>query len=108
MKCWLIGLVFVAAFAPAEGAEPRRWSDITGKYSVEATFVKVEDGKVFLARTDGRSVAVALEKLSEPDREYVKRQVGEPGLARQQAEEAAPPVADTASKPVWAMDLAKM
>jgi hypothetical protein len=101
-------MVFVVVFACAAEAQVRTWTDATGKYSIEAELVGIKDGKVQLRRADGRGVAIALEKLSAADQEYVKRHT--PGGAAR-AEEPAEPAADDAPdapKPVWMTDLAKM
>jgi hypothetical protein len=52
--------------------QARRWTDITGRKSVEAEFVEEKDGKAFLRKGDGKVVGVALEKLSQEDQQYVK------------------------------------
>lgn len=57
----------LASAAPS----PRTWSDATGTFKVEATFVKSADGKVTLRRTDGREVTVPLDRLSAEDQKYV-------------------------------------
>jgi hypothetical protein len=49
-------------------AEPRTWSDLSGKFRVEADFVSLEDGKLMLQKKDGTTITVAIEKLSEKDR----------------------------------------
>ncbi len=50
----------------------REWKDITGNFSIEAELVKVSDGKVELRRSDGRLIAVPINKLSERDRRYLE------------------------------------
>jgi hypothetical protein len=62
------------ASASASGPEPRSWNDKSGKFSVVATFQSFEGGQVKLKKEDGSVLAVALEKLSEPDAEYVRTQ----------------------------------
>lgn len=53
------------------GTEPelRTWASDTGKFTIEARFGGIEDGKVKLLKPDGSTVSVPLEKLSEADRE---------------------------------------
>lgn len=55
---------------PAAKAETqlRTWSSDTGKFTIEARFGGLEDGKVKLLKADGSTVSVPLEKLSEADR----------------------------------------
>ena len=51
---------------------PRTWTDNTGKYKIEATFVKVENGQVELKRADnGKVVKLPLSRLSDADKKYV-------------------------------------
>lgn len=52
----------------------RTWTDATGKHKVEAELVGVADGKVTLRKTDGKTTTIALDKLSDADREYVTAQ----------------------------------
>lgn len=53
----------------------RTWISSTGKYTVEADFVKLENGTVRLKKADGKIVDVPLTKLSKGDREWVQREV---------------------------------
>lgn len=53
-------------------AQQRTWTDSSGTYTVEATILSVEDGKVMLLRADGRRVAVPLDKLSKADQDFVR------------------------------------
>jgi len=62
------------ASASASALQPRTWNDKSGKFSVVATFQAFEGGQVKLKKEDGTIVAVALEKLSEADGEYVRTQ----------------------------------
>jgi len=55
----------------AVGGPGRVWTDATGKYKVEAALADVADGKVRLKTADGKMVAIAVDKLSVPDRQYV-------------------------------------
>lgn len=52
-------------------AAPRKWTDATGQFSVDAEFVEVKDGAVHLKKTDGTVISVPVAKLSEADRGYV-------------------------------------
>lgn len=61
------------AAAPA-GAALRTWTDTTGSYKTEATFVRIaEDGRVELKKPDGGIAKVPLDKLSPADRELAKK-----------------------------------
>ncbi len=68
------GAAGAAAMAAPAGVPMRTWSDVSGRFQIEAVFVSVVDGKVNLRRADGRVLAVPLEKLSAADQAYVKQQ----------------------------------
>jgi hypothetical protein len=48
----------------------RTWSDGAG-HTVEAAFIKLEDGVVHLRRQDGKIVQVPMERLSKQDQEHI-------------------------------------
>lgn len=54
----------------------RTWTDSTGAFQVDAEFLGVEDGKVKLKKTDGRVVAVPLDRLSKEDQDFVAAKTG--------------------------------
>lgn len=75
-------MCIVTAIPVGIGAEPveeyRTWTDTTGKFKVEAAFVKLEDGKVELKRKDnGKTLSLAIEKLSKTDAELAKKLANE-------------------------------
>ena len=49
----------------------RTWTDNTGTFSVEAKFVRVEDGEVVLIQENGEELEVTLDRLSDEDQTYV-------------------------------------
>jgi hypothetical protein len=53
-------------------AASRHWTDVSGKYKLEAKFVNCNNGKVRLKKNDGSEIDVPFEKLSEADRKLVK------------------------------------
>ncbi|MFH1269375.1 MAG: SHD1 domain-containing protein [Planctomycetota bacterium] len=64
-------------------AEPRTWVDSTGQFEVEATLIDVTDGQVTLKGTDGSTMSIGLERLSETDQEFVRTATakrGDPGI----------------------------
>jgi SLA1 Homology Domain 1 (SHD1) protein/HEAT repeat protein len=75
----VLGLALVACTTDLAGSEARTWTDTTGKYKTEAEFVDLKDGKVQLKTADGSLKLVPLEKLSEPDKEYVQRRATDRG-----------------------------
>ncbi len=52
--------------------ELRTWTDRSGRFSVEARFTGLADGKVTLANTGGKRVEVPLDRLCEADARYVQ------------------------------------
>ena len=84
-------MIVVVLFGAASGAQARTWTDSTGKHSIEAEFVGVEDGKVQLRKVDGSLIAVPLERLSEADRRHVQSlSVTPPAAAPSKAEAERP------------------
>ena len=55
----------------AEGV--RTWTAKTGDYTLRATLIDCQDGKVELRKEDGTTILVPLEKLCRPDQVYVRR-----------------------------------
>jgi cytoskeletal protein RodZ len=53
----------------------RFWTDVTGKYQVEAKLIEVRDSGARLLKANGEEAVVPLEKLSESDRRYIQSQV---------------------------------
>ena len=56
---------------PMSSAQARKWTDKSGKYSVDAEFISLTDGQVALKRSDGKTIRLALEDLSKADQEQV-------------------------------------
>lgn len=65
----MIGAIFLVGVSLAQ--QMRTWTDVSGKYKVQAKFVQMSDGKVVLECADGKRVSVPLDKLCEADRKYV-------------------------------------
>ena len=68
-------LTFVSSvlYAAEPGkAKLRTWKDVTGKFSVQAVFVRVRSGQAVLRRTDNKEISVPITKLSVTDRQYVQ------------------------------------
>jgi hypothetical protein len=84
-------LLVVAISANPAAAEIRTWTDKTGKYTVEAEFIEILEGKVRLKLADGKIVALPLSKLAESDRLFLR------DLLKKQRDEAA--AAEAAANP---------
>ena len=65
-----------------ESTEPpmRVWTSVNGN-EVEGSFVKEEDGKVYLKRPDGTTIATTREKLSPNDLLWIDQRTAPPGKA---------------------------
>ncbi|HUY32966.1 MAG TPA: SHD1 domain-containing protein [Pirellulales bacterium] len=64
------------AKAGLDGDAPlRTWTSTGEKFKIQAEFVGVDDGNVRLKKSDGKLITVALDKLSDDDRQYVKLQL---------------------------------
>jgi hypothetical protein len=50
----------------------RTWTSVSGKFSVEAKFVKFEKGRVHLEKRDGTLIDVSPSELSAADRDYYR------------------------------------
>ncbi|MEX2168994.1 MAG: SHD1 domain-containing protein [Pirellulales bacterium] len=64
----ICGLLFLAA----EPSWARKWSDTTGKFSVEAELVEVKADKVLLRKAGGSEITVPVARLSQVDRRYLE------------------------------------
>lgn len=68
---FLFSVCLVANSWLAAAAEPRTWTDSTGKHKIKGSFVSLEDGKVTLEKADGATLEIDLKKLSKADQKYV-------------------------------------
>jgi len=62
-----------AGFLFASTTTAETWTDVTGKYRIEATYLKVDEGKVHLQKADGSTIAVPIKQLSPESIELAKR-----------------------------------
>jgi len=62
-------------------AAERKWTDATGKHTVDAKLVEVKDGMVRLESRNGKIVDIPLEKLSGADQKFLKSKIDETGGA---------------------------
>jgi D-alanyl-D-alanine carboxypeptidase len=69
---WLTILICGPCLLAAEPSWARKWSDATGKFSVEAELVEVKAGKAVLRQADGAKVTVPVARLSPVDRQYLE------------------------------------
>jgi len=66
------GLAVAILLTICVSLQGRPWTDSTGKRTVEAEFVSLADGKVTLKKADGKTVTIALDKLSAADQKVAK------------------------------------
>jgi formylglycine-generating enzyme required for sulfatase activity/Tol biopolymer transport system component len=73
-----LALAVLIAATHTSSAEPsraiRKWTHISGRSSVEARFVEIEEGIAVLERSNGNSLRVPLTSLSPSDRQYIESQ----------------------------------
>jgi len=65
-------LVCGLLLAPAQPSWARKWTDNTGKFSVEAELVEVKNDQVVLKKTDGKVITLPVARLSETDRQHLQ------------------------------------
>ncbi len=61
----------MAGLSP-RNAFARKWTDATGKHSIEADFVEFKDGKVRLRQANSSILVIPIEKLGEADQQFVR------------------------------------
>ena len=66
----------VAGKKPTDEPPMRTWTSSNGKFTIEAQCVGVADGKVQLKKSDGKTLTLPLEKLSQADQDYLKENRG--------------------------------
>ncbi len=71
MKAFPLIVLLLSSLLWTPSATARTWTDSTGVFSLEAELVEVTDGKVRLKKADGKIVSLALDRLSEADREFL-------------------------------------
>jgi len=75
---WLTILICGLLLALTQTGWARKWTDNTGKFSVEAELVEVKDDKVVLKRTSGTVITLPVARLSKTDRRYLQTLAQEP------------------------------
>jgi hypothetical protein len=68
----LAAVVALHVCARTTVAEVRRWTDTTGKFSVDAELVETKPDSVVLKKAGGATITVPIARLSDADREYLK------------------------------------
>jgi len=73
---WIAFVLAVATGGTALAAESRTWTDKTGKFTITAELVAVQDGIVVLRQADGTQLTVPIKQLSPADRELIEGKAG--------------------------------
>ncbi len=95
-------LFLVAAPLATAADEYRTWTDTTGKFKVEAAFIKLVDDKVELKRKDnGKTLSLALEKLSKADAEIARKLATEAAKPKSGDSKAPSDTAPKETKKAW-------
>ena len=68
----IVGTALLACVLIAQAATARTWTDVTGKFTIEADLVAVEGEQVRLKKTDGTIVTLPINKLSLADRRFLQ------------------------------------
>ncbi len=80
---WILAATVLWLAQPGDGFA-RKWTDSTGRFTVEAELVDVQEGNVRLRRDDGTVVSLPRNRLSESDHRYLEaaqpRGLGPAGL----------------------------
>jgi hypothetical protein len=71
-------VVVVLLVARRAAAQSREWSDNTGRFRIQAELVEVAEDGVTLRRTDGSTVKVPLDRLSEADQRHIRERGARP------------------------------
>jgi hypothetical protein len=69
---------FAAAYFMALPVHARKWTDSTGKFSVEADLIAADKARAVLQNAEHRLIAIDLDKLSKADREFVEQELKKP------------------------------
>ena len=79
----------------------RVWSDSPGKKRLEAEFTVLRNGVVYLRLNNGKIASVALDRLSSPDRQWIRENTTTDGRFRREAGYVLPRAAFLAKQRTW-------
>ena len=97
----LVGAIWLSVISSTLCGEVRTWVDRTGKYRVEAEFVRVRDDKVTLRNSSGKEVTLPIARLSSPDQDFIRKQTAKSnGTSSGEQTGAQPKVKPATAKPV--------
>jgi len=76
MKTFLTLALIGALSTTSLAAAPRRWTDKTGRYTVQAELIDHGSDEITLKKADGKTVRVAVSDLSRQDQLYLSEEPG--------------------------------
>jgi hypothetical protein len=56
----------------ADDAAMREWTDISGRFRINARLIEVRDGTAFLENTSGQTIKIPVSRLSQADQRYLE------------------------------------
>ena len=90
MTCLLL-LAAGSPLAAQDAAGPRTWTDVTGKFKIEAEFVSLANEQVTLKKADGTTITLPLAKLGFADRKLaIQMSKGPPPIPKSAVPEKNP------------------
>lgn len=84
-RVWTLSVV-VSVAASAMADDVREWTDVTGRFKINARLVEVREGVAFLENASGQTIKIPTSRLSEPDQRFLEvganpfEVVGEPAM----------------------------
>ena len=95
----LAAVTLIALVGVTLAADQRTWTDKTGKYKVEGKLVRVTNVSVTLQLPNGRLTSIAISKLSDADRDYVKKELADSKKPKDPKEPGGKPESEDPFKP---------
>ena len=74
---WIALALAAASCGTALAAESRTWTDKSGKFTITAELIAVQDGNVVLRQADGSQLTIPIKRLSAADRDLVEGKSGD-------------------------------
>ncbi len=72
VRYWLASILVLCVVSLGTSQEAATWTDSSGKFKIQASFVRMEGNQVVLKKSDGSEVKVPLSKLSSASQQLAK------------------------------------
>ncbi|TWU60505.1 hypothetical protein Poly51_07810 [Rubripirellula tenax] len=72
LSMMLFGCVTTSPPVMSQEASLRSWTDITGRFKINGRLIEVRDGDVFLQDSAGKTIKIAVSRLSVDDQKYLE------------------------------------